>query len=78
MLFVNHRTRNTGAELPVELGMWPGPVTKIRYRWVCERPVDLLLNMGALSEVTIYIYAAEPMVLVVQIKLLQKKKRTTY
>ena len=55
MLFVNRRTRNTGAELPVELGTWPGPVTKIRYRWVCERPFDLLLNLGTLSGVTIYI-----------------------
>ena len=26
------RTRNTGAEVPVELGTRPGPVTKIRYR----------------------------------------------
>ena len=63
MLFVNRRTRNTGAELPVELGTRPGPVTKIRYRWVCERPVDLLLNLGTLSKRTIYRYAAEPMVL---------------
>ncbi len=61
MLFVNRRTRNTGAELPVELGTRPGPVTKIRYRWVCERPFDLLLNLGTLSGVTIYIYPAEPM-----------------
>jgi hypothetical protein len=30
----------------VELGTWPGPVTKIRYRWVCESPFDLLLNLG--------------------------------
>ena len=60
MLFVNRRTRNTGAELPVELGTRPGPVTKIRYRWVCERPVDLLLNLGTLSKRTIYRYAAEP------------------
>ena len=62
VLFVNRRTRNTGAELPVELGTRPGPVTKIRYRWVCETPVDLLLNLGTLSKVTIYIYPAEPMV----------------
>jgi hypothetical protein len=54
--------RNTGAELPVELGTRPGPVTKIRYRWVCERPFDLLLNLGTLSGVTIYIYPAEPMI----------------
>ena len=39
------RTRNTGAELPAELGTRPGPVTKIRYWWVCERPVDLLLEL---------------------------------
>ena len=45
----------------MELGTWPGPVTKIRYRWVCERPVDLLLNLGTLSKRTIYRYAAEPM-----------------
>ena len=61
MLFVNRRTRNTVAELPVELGTRPGPVTKIRYRWVCERPVDLLLNLGTLSKRTIYRYGAEPM-----------------
>ena len=54
--------RNTGAELPVELGMRPGPATKIRHRWVCEKPVDLLLNLSTLSGVTIYIYPAEPMV----------------
>ena len=61
MLFVNRRTRNTGAELPVELGTRPGPVTKICYRWVCERPLDLLLNLGTRFGVTIYIYPAEPM-----------------
>jgi hypothetical protein len=60
VLFVNRRTRNTGAELPVELGTRPGPVTKIRYRWVCEKPFDLLLNLGTLSGSTIYTYAAEP------------------
>ena len=65
MLFINRRTRNTGAELPVELGTRPGPVTKIRHRWVCERPVDLLLNLGTLSKVTIYIYEAEPMTYVI-------------
>jgi hypothetical protein len=53
-------TRNTGAELPVELGTRPGPVTKIRYRRVCERPFDLLLNLGTLSGSTIYTYPAEP------------------
>ena len=68
MLFVNRGTRNTGAELPVELGTRPGPVTKIRYRWVCERPVDLILNLVTLSGVTICIYPAEPMVLSVQIE----------
>ena len=62
MLFVNRRTRNTGAELPVELGTLPGPVTKIRHRWVCERPFDLRLNLGTLSGVTIYIYPAELMI----------------
>jgi hypothetical protein len=67
--FVNRsRTHNTGAELPVELGARPGPVTKIRYRWVCERPVDLILNLVTLSGVTICIYPAEPMVLSVQIE----------
>ena len=45
----------------MELGTRPGPVTKIRYRWVSERPVDLLLNLGTLSKRTIYRYAAEPM-----------------
>jgi hypothetical protein len=45
----------------VELGTRPGPVTKIRYRWVCERPVDLILNLVTLSGVTICIYPAEPM-----------------
>ena len=50
-----------GAELPVELSTRARPVTKIRYRWVCERPFDLLLNLGTLSKVTIYIYPAEPM-----------------
>ena len=58
--FANRRTRNTGAELPVELGMKAGPVTKIRYRRVCEKPVDLLLNLGTRSKVTIYTYSAEP------------------
>jgi hypothetical protein len=53
--------RNTGAELPVELGTRPEPVTKIRYRWVCESPFDLLLNLGTRSKRTIYIYPAEPM-----------------
>ena len=61
--FANRRTRNTGAELPVELGMKAGPVTKIRYRRVCEKPVDLLLNLGTRSKVTIYTYAEEPMAL---------------
>jgi hypothetical protein len=45
--------------------MRPGPATKIRHRWVCEKPVDLLLNLSTLSGVTIYIYPAEPMVRVV-------------
>ena len=58
---MNRRTRNTGDESPVELGTRPGPVTKIRYRWVCERPVSLLLNLGSRSRVTIYGYMAEPM-----------------
>ena len=40
----------------MELGTRPGPVTKIRYRWVCERPVDLLLDLGTRSKVTIFIY----------------------
>ena len=40
--------------------MKAGPVTKIRYRRVCEKPVDLLLNLGTRSKVTIYRYAAEP------------------
>ena len=62
MLFVNRRTRNTGAELPFELGTRPGLVTKIRHRWVCERPLDLLLNSGTRSKVTIYKHPAEPMV----------------
>ena len=61
VLFVNYRTRNTGAELPVELGTRSGPVTNIRYRWVCERPFDLLLKLGTLSKVTIYVYPSEPM-----------------
>ena len=61
MLFVNRRTRNTGAELPVELDTWPGLVAKIRYWWVCERPVDLLLNLGTHFGVTICIYPAQPM-----------------
>ena len=62
VLFVNRRTRYTDAEIPVELGPRPGPVTKIRHRWVCERPVDLLLNyLGTLSGSTIYTYAAKPM-----------------
>ena len=65
VLFVNRRTRTTGAELPVELSTRPDR-TKIRYypyRWVCERPFDLLLNLSTLSGVTIYIYPAEPMAL---------------
>ena len=45
----------------MELGTRPGPVTKIRYRWVCEKPVDLLLNLGTRSGRTIYRYAAGPM-----------------
>ena len=44
----------------MQLGTWPGPVTKIRYRRVCERPFDLLLNLGTRSGVTIYRYLAEP------------------
>jgi hypothetical protein len=59
--FVNRRTRNTGAELPVELGMKAGQVTKIRYRRVCEKLVDLLVNLGTHSKVTIYTYSKEPM-----------------
>ena len=64
MLFAIRNTRNTGAELPVELGTRPGPVTKIRYRWVCERSFGLLLNLGTRFRCTIYTmsYAAEPMV----------------
>jgi hypothetical protein len=34
--------------------MEAGPVTKIRYRRVCEKPVDVLLNLGTRSGVTIY------------------------
>jgi hypothetical protein len=64
--FANRRTRNMGAELPVELGMKAGPVTKIRYRRVCERPVDLLLNLGTRSGVTIYTYSEEPIVVTIQ------------
>ena len=56
VLFVNRRTRNTGAELPVELGTWPEPVTKIRHWWICEKPFDLLLNLSTRSGVTIYRY----------------------
>ena len=56
-----------GAELPVELGTRPGPVTKIRYQWVCERPVDLLLNLGTRSVVTIYRCAAEPTSMAIQL-----------
>jgi hypothetical protein len=41
--------------------MKAGPVTKIRYRRVCEKPVDLLLNLGTRSKVTIYTYAEGPM-----------------
>jgi hypothetical protein len=41
--------------------MKAGPVTKIRYRRVCERPVDLLLNLGTRSKVTIYTYSGGPM-----------------
>ena len=41
--------------------MEAGPVTKIRYWRVCEEPVDLLLNLGTRSGVTIYTYAEEPM-----------------
>ena len=47
--------------------MKAGPVTKIRYRRVCERPVDLLLNLGTRSKVTIYTYAEEPMQLSMQL-----------
>ena len=43
--------------------MKAGPVTKIRYRRVCEKPVDLLLNLGTRSKGTIYTYSEEPMVL---------------
>ena len=45
----------------MELGMEAGPVTKIRYRRVCEKPVDLLLNLGTRSKVTIYTYSEGPM-----------------
>ena len=41
--------------------MKAGPVTKIRYRRVCEKPVDLLLNLGTRSKGTIYTCAEEPM-----------------
>jgi hypothetical protein len=44
-------------------GTRSGPVTKIRYRWVRKRPLDLLLNLGTLSGITIYyeyMYLAEP------------------
>ena len=40
--------------------MKAGPVTKIRYRRVCEKPVDLLLNLGTRSKGTIYTCAEEP------------------
>jgi hypothetical protein len=41
--------------------MRAGPVAKIRYRRVCERPFDLSLNSGTRSKVTIYTYPDEPM-----------------
>ena len=41
--------------------MKAGPVTKIRYRRVCEKPVDLLLNLGTRSKGTIYTCAEGPM-----------------
>ena len=50
-----------GAEVLVESTKRPGPVTKIRYRWVCEIPVDLLRNLGTHSGLTIYRYLEGPM-----------------
>jgi hypothetical protein len=44
--------------------MKAGPVTKIRYWRVCEKPVDLLVNLGTHSKVTIYTYSEEPMLAV--------------
>ena len=55
VLFVNRRTRNTGVEVPVELGTWPGPVTKIRYRCGFAKDpkfVIHVLNLGTRSGVT--------------------------